>query len=446
MLGQKLRRRSYRESKKQARKPGFRPQGKIQHGGHLSNFADQHFEKSIPGMTCSTDMTPGCPLRSNPQRSVSGQLEPPCNSGATSWLTQNRRMEPGPIPRSRPQDNLGRGRPSRKNIGEGPGPVCKRPLLGPVQTAEAAIEDRRGGIAEILGAVGVGADEGDLLQGQPPDIEARRRVAQPNVDNDAARPGGAAGRRPGCRKPDTVNHKVIASRVLGRDLIGCGNNEISGRLQRRQAALVGFTDGDVCRTNCPERQSRTETDCATTDDQAPRCLQGNITSARSQPHGVPATGQRFGETCLFERHMIGHVDKIFRRDGDVLGKSALTRRHGQDLSLCTEVVAPGLAGPALAAGGKGVDRNPPPGTGAINDDARSLVAKDQGCRATLVMAEIGMHVRAADTHRLDPDKALAGRQRGGGFIAPNQAFGCCVDKRFHLAVYPPSTKRTWPVT
>ena len=58
------------------------------------------------------------------------------------------------------------------------------------------------------------------------------------------------------------------------------------------------------------------------------------------------------------------------------------------------------------------------------------------------MAEIGVHVGAADADCLDPDQAFAGRQIGCGLIAPGKLLGSRVDKRFHLAVYPPSTKRT----
>ena len=38
----------------------------------------------------------------------------------------------------------------------------------PVQAAEITIEDRRGGIVEIFGCVGIGAHKGDFLQCQAP--------------------------------------------------------------------------------------------------------------------------------------------------------------------------------------------------------------------------------------------------------------------------------------
>jgi hypothetical protein len=114
--------------------------------------------------------------------------------------------------------------------------------------------------------------------------------------------------------------------------------------------------------------------------------------------------------------------------------------------LAQRLLRPGLAGPALAAGGKRIDRNAAACAGAINDDTCSLVAENQGGGATLVMTEIGMHVGAADADRFDAHEAFSGGQLGTRFVAPDKALGSRIDKRFHFAVYPPSTKSSCPVT
>ena len=64
--------------------------------------------------------------------------------------------------------------------------VGERAGFGPCQSAQATFEERSRAIAEILRGVGVGADEGDLLQGELADIEPPFAVAQTNMHDHAA--------------------------------------------------------------------------------------------------------------------------------------------------------------------------------------------------------------------------------------------------------------------
>ena len=63
-----------------------------------------------------------------------------------------------------------------------------------------------------------------------------------------------------------------------------------------------------------------------------------------------------------------------------------------------------------------------------------------------VVAEIGMHVGAADAHRLDPYQMLTGSGAGVRHIAVGERFDAVIDQSFHFAVNPPSTIKICPVT
>ena len=77
------------------------------------------------------------------------------------------------------------------------------------------------------------------------------------------------------------------------------------------------------------------------------------------------------------------------------------------------------------------------------DTAGGLVPQDQGCRAPRVVPMIGMHVRTADTDRVDADHHLAVGRHRIGLVAEVERVRCGIDERFHgsshFAVKPPST-------
>ena len=70
------------------------------------------------------------------------------------------------------------------------------------------------------------------------------------------------------------------------------------------------------------------------------------------------------------------------------------------------------------------------------------MAEDQGRGAAFIMAQIGVHVRAANAHAVNLDKLFAGTGHGGFRVAKLKVFRAGIHKRFHFAVYPPSTMRT----
>ena len=83
---------------------------------------------------------------------------------------------------------------------------------------------------------------------------------------------------------------------------------------------------------------------------------------------------------------------------------------------------------------------------AGDNHACCLVTQDQRRRPALVVAQIGMHVRAANADACHADQAvIALRGRVGG-VAVFQLLFSGVDQRFHFAVKPPSTISTCPVT
>ena len=61
------------------------------------------------------------------------------------------------------------------------------------------------------------------------------------------------------------------------------------------------------------------------------------------------------------------------------------------------------------------------------------------------MAQIGMHVRAADADAVDLDQMLAGAAQDPAHRG-NPAFQRRINQCLHFAVNPPSTIRTCPVT
>ena len=65
--------------------------------------------------------------------------------------------------------------------------------------------------------------------------------------------------------------------------------------------------------------------------------------------------------------------------------------------------------------------------------------EDQGGGAAVVVAEIGMHVGAADADGIDPDDRLSRARCGFGFVAQLHGPRAGIDQGLHFAVYPPST-------
>ena len=97
------------------------------------------------------------------------------------------------------------------------------------------------------------------------------------MDNDAARPGGAAGRRPWL--PQTRHRQSQGHSRPGSSAVissGVAINEICRQtFNAGKPALVGFTDGDVCRHQLPlSARAAPRPIGATTDDQAPRLPAG----------------------------------------------------------------------------------------------------------------------------------------------------------------------------
>src|SRR6056297_3894464 len=87
------------------------------------------------------------------------------------------------------QNRLRGSDPTRPDIVESLRSGGEGACLHPVETAEAAIEHRRRGVPEIPCGVGVGADEGDLLQGHAANIEPPGVLAE--ADMDMTPPGRA---------------------------------------------------------------------------------------------------------------------------------------------------------------------------------------------------------------------------------------------------------------
>ena len=74
------------------------------------------------------------------------------------------------------------------------------------------------------------------------------------------------------------------------------------------------------------------------------------------------------------------------------------------------------------------------------------MAQDQRGRAAFVVAQKGVHVRAAQAGRQHTNKALPLVRDWIGHVLVGQRFNTGVNKSLHFAVNPPSTISTWPVT
>jgi hypothetical protein len=162
---------------------------------------------------------------------------------------------------------------------------------------------------------------------------------------------------------------------------------------------------------------RAEPDGAAADDQAAGIGQRDNRGA-AEPRRTPCQPQASGSASaagFFKGHMIRYFGPGFPPES----RSARQRRPGAEPSTGSggrrrDCCAPARQSRGIAAGRQRIDGHPLALQRTLDDDAGGLVTKDQGRRAALVMAEIGMHVGAADADRLDPHQAFAGSRTGSG--------------------------------
>jgi len=264
-------------------------------------------------------------------------------------------------------------------------------------------------------------------------------------DHPAGSDGSARG-RPGRLEAGRVDHKVAGSGFRTTAGRGIEHPEVARVGDPAPAFGVGVGDPDLGRPPRRQDRRRADADGPAPQDETSGRGQGRQENLLGQPHRMPAAGDRLGQARRRPGHVIGDGHQVAFRYCHERGEGALAGRHGDDLARRAKVGAPGQAGGAPAAGDQRIDRHPAARLRSPNHNARSLVSQDQRGGPAVVMAEIGVHVRPADADRLDLHQHLAGAQDGGRHVADFERFGTGVDQRLHLAVNPPSTNRTWPVT
>ena len=112
------------------------------------------------------------------------------------------------VARSGHEHDFSRIHAAGEQVVEGPCPLTQRTLIDPIEAAELAVENRLCRVAEVLRTVGIGADEADLLQRHPPDIEATFIIPQTDVGDDPAGPDDGRGNLARWRDPDRVDHQM----------------------------------------------------------------------------------------------------------------------------------------------------------------------------------------------------------------------------------------------
>ena len=128
------------------------------------------------------------------------------------------------------------GHLARSNIEKGLLAVGERAGFDPVERAEAAFENGLGGVPEIGGRIGVGADEGDFLQRHAPDVETAFAGAETDVNDDAAGARRSRSGSTGRLEADSIDHQVGGADRLD---LGIEHVEIAGfSTSARLAGLV----------------------------------------------------------------------------------------------------------------------------------------------------------------------------------------------------------------
>ena len=110
-----------------------------------------------------------------------------------------------------------------------------------------------------------------------------------------------------------------------------------------------------------------------------------------------------------------------------------------------QVLASAQAVVADAAGDQRIQHHAPTLVGALQHGTDRFVAEDQWRHTSLIVAEIGVHIRPANANRLDGDQRFTGLRLWFGFFAISHFLIRGVYQCFHLAVKPPSTASVWPV-
>ncbi len=141
--------------------------------------------------------------------------------------------------------------------------------------------------------------------------------------------------------------------------------------------------------------------------------------------------QRFREGRLFHRNVRRHLAEVAPRDRDAFGEGALARRHRDDLPVGADIVASGPAGLAGAARDQRIYRHAPPVIRPAFDDAGGLAPENQRRGPAVVMAEIGVHVAAADPDAGDADGCVLGSGNGVRHVSELERLGAGVDERLH---------------
>ena len=156
-------------------------------------------------------------------------------------------------------------------------------------------------------------------------------------------------------------------------------------------------------------------------------------------HRMPGAGKRLAERRSLRRKIVGQCQEVAIGDGDHLGEGPRPRRHGDDLPRGAEIRAAGEAVVAAHAGDERIDRHAFALVPALDDRAGRFVAEDQWGRSAGIVAEEGVHVRAADADGLDRDEHLVIAVAWPLRLAELERLRCGVDERLHRVLISPGS-------
>ena len=164
-----------------------------------------------------------------------------------------------------------------------------------------------------------------------------------------------------------------------------------------------------------------------------------------QPDRTHRHGCRLGKSRRFEGKAFIKLGQIAVRHPYLFGKGPGIA-HADQFPRRTEMMIAGKAVGAFKAAYQRIDGDTLAAERPLANDADSFVAKNKRRDPPFIMAVPRMHVGTAYAAKGNIDNALAGRGDRRLHVPDFAGLGAGIDKCLHLAVNPPSTISTCPVT